>query len=168
MIRPEVIARILRWREVLVGLGALVLGLWWAFTSVGTIRWIGVVVAIGGVAILREGAQRLRRPAGGGGAGIVHVMERQVTYLSGEGGGAVSLDSLERVEILGADGTATWGLIDAEGRAVRIPADAERSDALFDALVALPGFPEDDAVSALARPEPGRRVIWDRGAKRLG
>ena len=168
MIRAEAIARLLRWRDVMVGAMATALGLWWALTAFGVLRWVGVVVAIGGVAVLFEGAMRLRRPRGGGGAGIVSVTERQITYLSGHGGGAVSLDTLRRVAVRRDGGSARWRLFDAEGRALEIPADAENADAIFDALTALPGLAEQDAVAALTDARSGETVIWEAGAKRLG
>ncbi|SPJ22951.1 hypothetical protein [Palleronia abyssalis] len=168
MIRPELLSQILRWREVLVGVGALAVGLWLALTSFGGTRWVGVVVAIGGIAIMREGIMRLRRPSDGGGAGVVNVTERQITYLSGTGGGAVSLDILSGVAVeRDGRGGATWHLMDTEGRQVAIPADAEGARAIFDALAAIPGLSEEEAVAALKAEGRGRQTIWSKGPKRL-
>ncbi|WP_051928467.1 hypothetical protein [Palleronia rufa] len=168
VIRAEAIARILRWRDVLVGAAATGLGLWWALTAFGVLRWVGVAVALGGGAVLLEAARRLRRPRGGGGAGIVSVTERQITYLSGHGGGAVSLDGLRRVSVLRDGGAPRWRLFDGDGHGLDIPADAENAEAIFDALIALPGLAEPDAVAALTEARSGETVVWEAGAKRLG
>lgn len=168
MIRGEALARILRWREAAVGLGAVAVGLWWAVGSYGVMRWVGVVVAIGGAAILREAILRLRRPRDGGGAGVVNVTERQITYLSGTGGGAVSADTLAQVAIhRSGSGSPVWHLADTQERRIAVPADAEGATALFDALAALPGFDEGEAVEALRDPSPGARVLWTGAPERL-
>lgn len=168
-LRPEALRRILALREVLVGAGAMALGLWWALGSTGLMRWLGAVLAVGGVAVAREGAIRLGRPRDGGGAGVVSVTERQITYLSGPGGGAVSADSLARVAIVRpGSGPAVWHLTDAEGRHVAVPVNAENAAALFDALAALPGLAQEDLVSAARRGGGGEEVLWLRGPERLG
>ncbi len=168
-LRPEALRRILAWREVLVGAGAVALGLWWALGSTGVLRWVGAVLAVGGVAVAREGAIRLRRPRDGGGAGIVSVTERQITYLSGPGGGAVSADSLARVAILRpGTGPAVWHLTDGEGRHVAVPVDAENAAALFDALAALPGLAQEELVAAARRGGRGEEELWRRAPERLG
>ena len=168
MIRGEALAQILRWREAIVGLGAIAVGLWWAVGSYGVMRWVGVVVVIGGAAILREAVVRLRRPRDGGGAGVVNVTERQITYLSGTGGGAVSADTLAHVAIhRSGSGSPVWHLGDEQERRIAVPADAEGAGALFDALAALPGFDEGAAVEALRDPSPGARVLWTRAPERL-
>ncbi len=168
MIRPGALATILRWRDAAVGAGAAGLGLWWALTDQGLMRWLGVVLALGGIGVVREGIVRARRPRDGGGAGIVSVTERQITYLSGPGGGAVSADSLTGVAIARDGGAPVWHLSDAEGRQVAIPADAENADALFDALSALPGLTQAELVAALREGGAGRRVLWRRAPRRLG
>ncbi|WP_375260418.1 hypothetical protein [Palleronia sp.] len=168
MIRGEALAQILRWREAAVGLGAVAVGLWWAVGSYGVMRWVGIVIAIGGAAILREAVVRLRRPRDGGGAGMVNVTERQITYLSGTGGGAVSADTLAQVAIhRSGTGAPVWHLADTQGRRIAVPADAEGAGALFDALAALPRFDEGAAVEALKDPAPGARVLWTGAPDRL-
>lgn len=168
MIRGDALAHILRWREALVGLGAIAVGLWWAVGSYGVMRWVGVVVAIGGAAILREAVVRLRRPKDGGGAGMVNVTERQITYMSGTGGGAVSADTLAHVAIhRSGNGPPVWHLADTQERRIAVPADAEGAGALFDALAALPGFDESAAVAALRDTSPGARVLWTGAPARL-
>lgn len=168
-LRPEALRQILLWRESAIGAGALLFGLWLAVAGAGFLRWLGVLVALGGGAILREGLLRLRRPRDGGGAGIVSVTERQITYLSGHGGGAVSADSLSLVAIerLGT-GVPLWRLADRDGNSVAIPADAENADALYDALSPLPGLGQGELLRATAEAGPGRRVLWRAAPDRLG
>ncbi len=168
-LRPEALGRLLAWREAAIGAGAVALGLWWGFGATGIMRWVGVVLALGGVGILREGVLRLRRPKDGGGAGVVSVTERQITYLSGPGGGVVSADSLALVAIeRHGTGAPVWMLGDREGNSVAIPADAENAGALYDALGALPGLGQDHLVRAVRETAPGRRVLWRATPERLG
>ena len=158
----------LRWRDTLVGLGAVALGLWWFLGSYGVMRWVGLVIAIGGAAVLADALRRLRRPQGGGGAGIVSVTERQITYMSGHGGGAVSADTLSHVAVFRrGTGAPVWDLADTQGNRITVPSDAEGASALFDALAALPGFDESAAVEALKDPSTGAQVLWTRSPKRL-
>ncbi len=168
-LRPEAVRRILDWREAGIGAGALALGLWLAVGQVGIMRWIGVLIGLGGAAILREGILRLRRPGDGGGAGVVSVTERQITYLSGPGGGVVSADSLALVAIeRHGTGAPVWFLADREGNTVAIPADAENAGALYDALAPLPGLGQQELLRAATETAPGRRVLWRAAPDRLG
>lgn len=167
LLRPGARLWLRQWREALVGGAVAALGLWWIATEPGLLRWVGFALALGGGAVAREGALRARRPQGGGGVGIVQVTERQITYLSGHGGGAVSLDILSEVAVVREDtGAAVWHLSDIEGRRIDVPSDAEGAGVVFDALAPL--IPQDTMLDALARPERGREVLWSRGPLRLG
>ncbi|PZX11404.1 hypothetical protein LX81_03909 [Palleronia aestuarii] len=167
-VRPEVLAAILRWREAAIGLGAAGLGLWWIVMEPGLMRWVGVAFVLGGIGIMREGLARSRRPRDGGGAGVVVVTERQITYLSGPGGGSVSLEALSRVEVeRQTDGPAIWHLSSTEGERLAIPQDAEKASSLYDALAALPGLTHEELLSATRGNTPERRTLWQRAPARL-
>lgn len=168
MIRPELIVQILRWREAAIGAAAALLGLYWALSDGGILRWVGVAFVLGGVAIMREGLARGRRPRDGGGAGVVDVSERQIAYLSGPGGGAVSLDALDAVAIvIDEGGAARWAIQGADGTRLDIPLSAEGAGQVFDAVAALPGVTHEQTLSAARATEPGRRMLWQRDRPRL-
>jgi len=164
-LRPEALAAILRWREAAIGLGAAALGAWWIWTEPGVLRWVGVAFVLGGLAIAREGWSRALRPATGAGPGVVDLTERQLTYLSGHGGGAVSLDHLLRVEIEARrDGPyqsdVFWIVTPEGGEALHIPGDARGADKMFDALAVLPGADHPTAIRAAGGGTTGRFVLW--------
>jgi len=52
-IRPEVAAFLVKWREVLVGLGLVLFGLYVAVTSFGLTPWAGGLLMIVGAAVAR-------------------------------------------------------------------------------------------------------------------
>lgn len=144
-------------------------GLYWVLTSFGLLPWIGGLMMLIGAALAADGALRLARPPDGGGAGVVAVSERQITYLSGTGGGAVSLDRLSRVAVSHAVGRApVWLLVDGEGNRIAVPADAEGAQQVFDALSPLPGLGQATLLRAMRDTAPGTRDLWSRGPRRLG
>lgn len=168
MIRPELLARILRWREAAIGGGAAFLGLYWAFFDGGLMRWVGVAFVLGGIAILREGLARGRRPRDGGGPGLVDVNERQIAYLSGHGGGAVSLEALDRVMVdVPQAGTARWVIEGSDGTRLEIPLNAEGAAQVFDAVAALPGVTHEQTLAATRTTTPGSRTLWQKHWPRL-
>lgn len=171
-LRPEVLAFLTRWREALLGLLLAVLGLYWALTAFGSLRYVGMVLGLAGAVLVREGVRRARLPAGGGGVGLVEVDERQITYFGPRGGGTVSLDSLNRVEIVTtADGPLAsdlfWCLHGDDGPPLMIPHDAEGAAALYDALTALPGVDFEQVIAAMGSTEPNRFAVWRRARRAL-
>lgn len=168
MIRPELLAQILRWREAAIGGGAALLGLYWTLFDGGVMRWVGVAFVLGGTAILREGVARGRRPRDGGGPGIVDVNERQIAYLSGHGGGTVSLEALDRVAVeVPQAGTPHWLIEGSDGTRLEIPLDAEGAGQVFDAIAALPGVTHAETLAATRASAPGSRTLWQRHRPRL-
>lgn len=159
-IRPEARAAVARWREAIAGAVVLALGLWWALTSLGLIRWAGVALVLIGAALAWAGAQRARFRGGHGGLGVVHVDERQVTYLAPVGGGFASLDALVQVEVArDLAGLPVWRF-SSPGEVLTIPLNAEGTDALFEALSALPGVDMQAAIRATSGRPDGPVVIW--------
>ena len=153
-LRPEARAALWRWREVIAGTAVLALGLWWAATGLSVIRWLAVPVIAAGAAIAWTGLQRLRFRRGGGGAGVVEIVERRIAYW-----GPLALDPGGK--------PLHWVLTPHQGEALSIPVNAEGADALFDAFAALPGLPAERMLDLLAHP-PGRPVtLWDSGRLRL-
>jgi len=161
-IRPEATQRLIRWRAVFAAGAVLALGLWWGLTSLGLIKWIGWVLTALGAALLWAAIQRARFVGGHGGLGVVEVDERQVAYLAPVGGGLVSLDSLSEV-VIGPDraGLPVWRFTGG-GVVLRIPTSAEGTEALFDALTALPGVDIEAAIRASKSRPTAPVVIWKR------
>lgn len=145
-----------RWREsvaagTVAALG-LALGLGWlgATPAAGL---VGLALALGGggwlIAALRRarlGEARRRGP------GIVGVREGAIGYFGPETGGLVARDALAAVEIVPGEGGSAFWRLHRDGEApLDVPAGAEGSDGLLDALVALPGFRAETARRALDR-----------------
>lgn len=164
LLRPEAAAALYRWREALAGGVMLAAGLWLALTSFGALFLIGAGFAAFGLALIVAGIQRGRFRAGGGGAGVVEVDERRITYFGPFGGGAVAVEDLTELAV---DGAHNWLLTDASGQILMIPMTAEGADALFDAFTALPGLGGSDLVAAARRPAKGCTVVWSRAHRRL-
>ncbi|GGD37684.1 hypothetical protein [Sinisalibacter lacisalsi] len=166
-IRPELRHELHRWREVIAASAVLALALWWALTGLGLIRWIGWALVVGGAALLWTGIQRARFHGGHGGLGVVEVDERQIAYLAPVGGGIASLDLLTEVS-LGPDraGLPVWRFRSG-GETLIIPASAEGTAKLFDALTALPGVDIEAAIRASRSRPTHSVVIWAKPPARL-
>lgn len=165
MIRPEVKALLIRWREALIGLGVAALGLYWALVSFGILEWLGWAFVVAGLALIVTGIQRGRFRRAGDGPGIVTVREGRVAYMGPEAGGIMDMDSLLRLE-LHPDGPS-WVLIGEDGSRLTIPADARGADSLFDLFAALPGLGLDRLLHHLAHPGAAPQTLWSRGHKQL-
>ena len=107
--------------------------------------------------------------------GVVEIDERQVTYLSAFGGGAVSLDDLTDIWIASPTQLVSaaqpyhdrplsrlWILRDSLGSEVQIPMDATNVDALVEAMLNLPQT-QSALIYQAMRAEGGQPVvIWRR------
>lgn len=162
-IRPEAAEGLKRWRSVLAAGAVLALGLWWGLTSLGLLKWLGWALALGGGAMLWAAAQRARFRGGHGGLGVVYVDERQIAYYAPVGGGVISLDALTEVSIApDRAGLPVWRF-KAGVELLRVPASAEGTEALFDALTALPGVDIEAAIRATRTPPGAPVMIWKSG-----
>lgn len=166
MIRPDVQARIFRFREAIVGGGVAALGLWWAIGSLGLLKWMGVALALIGAAVAWQGVQRARIRTGTGGVGVVQIDERQVIYLAPAGGGFASLDLVHEISVArDMAGLAVWRFRTGMDL-LTIPVSAEGSEQLFDAMAMLPGIDISAAIRAVNAAIDGgdtdRIVIWSR------
>lgn len=162
-IRPEAARGLARWREAMVGAAIAALGLFWALTSLGVIRWFGVILALAGAALIWSGVQRARFRTGEGGLGVVEVDERQITYLAPVGGGMASLDALTQVSIVASRAGGAYWRFDMGGERLSVPSAAEGANALFDVLTALPGARMETAIRALNQPPETPVTIWRMG-----
>ena len=165
-LRPEVRAALFRLREVIAGAALAALGLWWAVTAFGLLRWVGVVLIAAGAALVFAAAQRLRFGATGGGAGVVSLDEGRLAYFGPVTGGILDLGDLVSLTW----DTGQWILVGQDGTRLAIPADAEGAERLFDAFAALPGLSSQRLVTARAAPDGVAVPVWRRAApgRRIG
>lgn len=152
MIRPEVREILTRWREVFIGLGVVLVGLWFATRGGWVLGLFGTAVGGLGLGLALVGLRRMRFSQTGG-AGVVQVIEGQVAYFGPHGGGFLALDDLSQVWRI-AEG---WRLVALDGTALEIAQDASGSAALYDALAAKPGLA---ALMAQAGETRTPRLIW--------
>lgn len=167
MIRPELTAAMLRWREALIGLAVLLLSAYGAITAFGLVKWLSWLGLAIGAALIWEGVRRARFPSGQGGPGVVELDERQITYFGPMGGAAISVDDLIRVEIDTIDtgpfnSDLFWTFTQTDGVSLRIPGDAQGVEILFDALAMLPGVDYQAAMAAAGSTELQHFVIWQK------
>lgn len=167
LIRPELRARIWRWRETLIGAGLVILGLW--VIERGSARLnvvfegLGVAIAAIGAVIILASYRRILFRKPGHGVGVVEVTERQITYLGPFQGGSVRLEDLMRVELRHSiEMGQSWALKPRDGPQIMIPSNAEGAELLFDALALLPGMDQKKLLSVLNRAEGGRIIVWRR------
>ncbi|MEM6372948.1 MAG: hypothetical protein AAF727_09240 [Pseudomonadota bacterium] len=165
--RPEAMAAIKRWREVLAGIALAVLALWWLAGPGGLLGYLAPVMLVGAGALIMVGLQRGRFRGAGGGLGTVQVDEGQVTYFGPLTGGAVALREMSRLTLDGAQRPPHWRLEQPQQSPLMIPVDAEGADALFDAFASLPGLKTEHMLTQLRAAPKTPVVIWQRDAPTL-
>lgn len=160
MIRPEAKNQLLRWREVLAGASAALIGLWWLAGPGQLLTFPAVALIIAGGALIWIGVQRARFRSAGAGPGSVQVDEGQITYFGPLAGGAVALREMRRLTLDGTAHPAHWRLEQPGHAPLMIPVNAEGADALFDAFATLPGLKTQAMLQALNHPSNAQIVIW--------
>ena len=166
-IRPEAMDSLREYSGLIFASLILSVGIFIISTSYGTTRIAGIFFLVAGGLIGHDAYRRFKFPSGKGGAGLVDVDERRVSYLSAEGGMSISLDTLDRIEVhRNAKGRITWVFYGPEGM-LSVPGDAEGTGKLFDALVALPGVNYTQAEAATHGKGPDLFLIWQRNRTKL-
>jgi len=165
-VRPEAMALLMRWREVLIGAGLAALGLSWGLGPGGLLGWIGWAVMLAGAALAVTGLRRMRFRQGGDGPGVVQVDEGRISYFGPLEGGAVAASELERLILDPTGRPPCWVLEQPGAPALHIPVNASGSEALFDAFGALPGLDTRRLLSHLDRKAPMPVVVWERRTAR--
>ncbi len=167
-IRPEVAAALNRWRETLAGTAAFAFGAFWMMNEPGARQIIGIALTIGGALLLIAGIQRARFRKGSGGAGVVQVIEGQVTYFGPTDGGAIDTGEMILLELVpnGAKAPA-WRVTHRTGETLLIPIDARGADALFDVFSALPGLDTRTMLQEMSRIPAFPVTIWQKDTPRL-
>lgn len=161
MIRPELAARILRWREPLAALALAGFGLWLMALGGLVLRPLGLMLLClaGGWGL--TAMRRLRFARSVEAPGLVEVDEGQVGYLGPTFGGYVALADLVEIRMIELYGKRHWRLRQADGQALLIPVAASGAEALFDAFATLPGADMARLAAALDAP-PGIAPLWSR------
>lgn len=171
-LRPEARAAIKRWREAGIGLVVALLSVQLAMNSSGGRRGLAFAVTLLGVAVFIEGIRRARLPRDGGGAGVVEVDERQISYFGPNGGGAVAVEGLMRIEVRAQRGEQRfdWLFTDMGGDVLTIPSNAEGALAIFDAVSVLKGARIENitvAAAAAGARDGETRTVWKRDRARI-
>ena len=164
MIRPELMAPLRRWSEVLTGLGIAALGLWALQSRDQFFQLLAGLVVLAGLALAFAGWRRLRFQKGGQAPGIVQVLEAQISYFGPETGGFIGAGELVELHLL-RDGPA-WRLIGQDGTRLDIPVAAEGAQALYDIFAALPGIEMGRVLAALDAPAGEMQALWLHPSRR--
>jgi hypothetical protein len=165
--RPEARQTLWRWREVLVALGVLALGLLWVLGSYGLLHLLGYAVLALGAVLLVVGLQRVRFQGGSGGPGVVQVDEGQVAYFGPLTGGSVALREMTALILDPTAKPAHWVLIQPGQADLQVPLNAEGAAALFDAFASLPGIRTEHMLAQMKRHAGQPVVIWQKTTLRL-
>lgn len=160
-LRPEAIAVLKRWSEVIAGAVIMALGVWTLSRAGWIMQAAGAGLILLGAAMSFAAWRRARFSGFSGGPGVVEVDERQISYFGAYEGGAVSLDMLARVTMLSDDHKQlVWLFEEDGGQSLSIPAAAAGADQIYDALAALPGVDYDAATRAIRAGSHESFVIW--------
>lgn len=163
-IRPEILERMIRWRESLFGAAAVLLGSYLALTGTQAAKIIGTGLVIGGVMLVVAGIQRARFRRGGQGPGIVSLVEGRLTYFGPQDGGVVAIADLAAVDLVTRENGSSWELDTPDRSPLVIPVDAAGADVLFDVFGALDGMDTAAMLRAVETARPGRVMIWAKSA----
>lgn len=162
LVRPELLALLQRWREVLAGAGIVLLGGWIATFGGWFFAGLGGLVAAAGVALAINGARRMRFDAHGQGPGMVQVVEGQIAYFGPETGGFLGLTELEELQLADRPVGRCWLLRRSDGSVLEVPLEARGAAALYDLFATLPGIDMAHVSAAAARGAGRAQVLWRR------
>jgi hypothetical protein len=161
-LRPEVAAKLRRWREVLAAGAVGALGLWIAAHPGPVVQGFGYVLIAAAALALIPAIRRARFAAGGQGAGVVQVVEGRILYMGPVTGGAVSVGDLTSLSLRrDHQGNAAW-ILSEPGQLLIIPVDAAGAEALFDAFTTLPGLGAQRLLAARQGSRVGEQTLWRR------
>lgn len=166
-VRPEAISYFQNYRGFILSAMIVIAGVYILASSFGTTRIAGGIILIIGLLVGHDAYRRFKFPSGRGGRGVLEVDERRVSYLFGGIETSISMDSLDRIELhRSVKGLVTWIFYGPDGM-LSVPGDAGGTDALFDALVALPGINYSQAEAAMQGTDPDIFLIWQRNRAKL-
>ncbi len=162
-LRPEVRALAWRYRDMLLGLALVALGLFWGLRSFGILQWIGYgMVGLGAIWAV-AGLQRARFRQEGDGPGVVQIRERRLAYFGPLDGGVMDVEDLTMLEIDPSSHPApSWVLSGIGGQRIAIPINAAGAEELFDVFAALPGIKTHTVLDVLSRTPDARVTLWSK------
>jgi hypothetical protein len=164
-IRPELSQALSRWREPLLWVALIAVGLLFLWRGMAReAAWLlllGGSAALVGVLMLRSAVGRARLSALPPGEGVVLIDEGRIAYFGPVRGGFLDLESITCVEVVAGD-TPLWRLSGSDGIALDIPFAARGAEHLPDALSALPGIAIAHGISAIYDATGAPRTIWHR------
>lgn len=166
MIRPEIRAMLLRWREVIAAALAGAAGLWLLSRGGYLLVPAGAAVTALAAGWAMIALRRIRFLRGVGAPGMVEVDEGQIGYLGPTFGGFVALADLAELRLVEIHGARAWRLRTHDGQILLIPVDAAGAERLYDAFAALPGIDMARVTAALDRGQP-TLPLWRRPAAPL-
>ena len=151
LIRPEVAASFLRWREICAAGGLGLAGLWLVVLG----GWILVPIGVAAVATaLGWGTiayRRMRFFRAISAPGVVEIDEGQLGYFGPTFGGFIALNDVVELRLAQWHETRKWRLKTIRGEVLLIPTTASGAEKLFDAFAALPGIDMALVAEALDR-----------------
>jgi hypothetical protein len=172
-IRPELMARLVHWREPIGWAALLATGLllvWRGYARLEPLLFVGgLILAAAGLGLLRAALRRLSLSSATLSEGVVVIDEARIAYLGPRDGGFVDLPAVTRVEIVSRPhlppaSPHAWVITAEDGTRLTIPLGAEGADGLFDALSPLPGIDFDAGIAALTARRPGRATVWRKAS----
>lgn len=169
-LRPEAVAALRRWREVILAVAITILGAWIAVQGGYLLPVLGLLVAGLGAGLGILGLRRMRFSRSVTDPGIVQVVEGQITYFGppvrGYEGGFAGLSALSEIALMTHAGTRAWRLSQPGQPALYVPTAAAGAEALFDAFAGLPGLDSAQLLDAIEGPVDLPRIVWRRRADR--
>lgn len=162
-IRPNAQDALKRWREALIGAAVMLVGLYWMFgVSPGLLTYIGYLALFLGAVLFFAGLQRGRARIGGGGPGVVQIVERRIGYFGPLDGGMVDLEAITSIRLDPTQHPRHWIIAQDTGPALHIPVNAEGADMLFDTFASLPGLSPGRITATLNDDGATPIVLWRR------
>lgn len=164
-LRPEAVALLTRWREVIGGGVAVMVG-GLLVMQIGYVQQglgIGLIAVALGYIVLA--LRRLRFAGAADAPGVVSLDEGQIAYfapsISGTIGGTIDLSDLRELRLRHDHGRLSWFLV-TDTHALAIPHDAAGADQLFDAFSALPDLGPATLLQAVQSKHKGTAIVWRR------
>lgn len=159
LIRPEITALLKRWSEVLWGVAIVAIGLWALQSHDLFFRAIAALICVAGLGLALIGWRRLRFRREVNAAGVVQVVEGQISYFGPETGGFIGSQDLAELHLI--DTGRSWLLIANDGTRLEIPVAAKGADALFDAFATLPDLKMQSLIDKMDNLTPRKtETMW--------
>ncbi len=162
MIRPEAKETLWRWRELEIGIAICFFGLYLFVQTFGLLKWIGTGFALLGLILIFIGQQRGRFRHSEKGAGVVGIVEGQITYFGPLEGGTIAVADISGVSLIIHGDSRCWCLHQNGQDALIIPVSAKGGEHLFDAFAEIDGFSLEQMLGQLADATSQSSIVWRR------